>query len=460
MPRNASGVYSLPIGAFSPGGLIRSSDHNSNYSDIGTALTQSLATTGVSSMTGPVLAASGSAAAPGYAFAGDISTGFYRSASHQIAWTYNGTQGGLFNSDTVGGVSFGAAVTVTGTLGVTGVATFTAAPVFSAGLGTISLTGLTVTGASTLQGYVSMTSTAAFGPANGTTAQRAVSPTTGDTRFNSTLGFLEFYNGTLWIPAAAMGLPGAQVFSAKNNSVTPSTKFDLTIMGWLNLVNLSGLCIPRNNPGTMTCNLSTNGAGGLDTGSIAASTWYYFYAIDNGTTTNVLASIQYPNSGVFPTWPSGYTFYCYLGAAQTDGSSNLYRVLQKGSRSRYVITAATNTSSFPFTLAPGSTGSYVAKQVTGNGFGAPVTAVAAMVFEGKDNASGSSGFAPNANYSAPGFVTVNPQPIGGANGNVAATFYSLSEILLESNSVYVYQSTAITADVPSVYGWIDICNCV
>ena len=63
MGRNASGTYTLPIGAFSPGGLIKSSDHNSNYSDIATALTQSLATTGVSTMTGQVKAAAGTAAA-------------------------------------------------------------------------------------------------------------------------------------------------------------------------------------------------------------------------------------------------------------------------------------------------------------------------------------------------------------------------------------------------------------
>jgi hypothetical protein len=54
MPRNASGTYTLPIGAFSPGGTIIASDHNSNYSDIATALTQSLATTGVAAMTGPL----------------------------------------------------------------------------------------------------------------------------------------------------------------------------------------------------------------------------------------------------------------------------------------------------------------------------------------------------------------------------------------------------------------------
>lgn len=125
MPRNSAGLYTLPIGAFSPGGLIKSSDHNSNYNDIASALTGSLATNGVSSMTGPIVAMAGSVAAVGYGFTGDTNTGFYKAGSHQIGWAYNGTQGGVFNSDGVGGVAYNAAVAVGGTLGVTGLTTLT-----------------------------------------------------------------------------------------------------------------------------------------------------------------------------------------------------------------------------------------------------------------------------------------------------------------------------------------------
>src|SRR5215475_11047776 len=99
MPRNSSGTYTLPIGAFSPGGLIKSSDHNSNYSDIATALTQSLATTGVSSMTGQIKAASGTVGNPGYAFGTDLTSGLWLAGSHQIGVTTNGTQLATFNSD-------------------------------------------------------------------------------------------------------------------------------------------------------------------------------------------------------------------------------------------------------------------------------------------------------------------------------------------------------------------------
>ena len=33
----------------------------------------------------------------------------------------------------------------------------------------------------------------------GTTAQRPASPVTGYMRFNSTLGYIEFYNGSSWV---------------------------------------------------------------------------------------------------------------------------------------------------------------------------------------------------------------------------------------------------------------------
>lgn len=110
MPRNSSGTYTLPTAAFVPGGLIKSADENSNFSDIATALSQSLATTGVSTMTGPIKAASGTLAAPSYAFNSATATGFYLAGANQIAWSSNGVQGATFNADSsitwIGPLSF------------------------------------------------------------------------------------------------------------------------------------------------------------------------------------------------------------------------------------------------------------------------------------------------------------------------------------------------------------------
>jgi hypothetical protein len=120
MPRDSSGNYTLPIGAFSPGGLIKSSDMNSNFDDIALALTTSIPTNGAALITAPFLAFQGSVTNPGLAWQGDIHTGFYKAGTHQTAWAYNGIQGGVFNNDGAGGTLFNANVTINGALALTG----------------------------------------------------------------------------------------------------------------------------------------------------------------------------------------------------------------------------------------------------------------------------------------------------------------------------------------------------
>lgn len=91
MPRGGSGTYTLPIAAYVSGTTIVSADMNTNLSDIGTALTQSLATTGVSSMTGPIKAFDGTVSAPGITLASDTTSGFYRQAASTFGYTAAGT---------------------------------------------------------------------------------------------------------------------------------------------------------------------------------------------------------------------------------------------------------------------------------------------------------------------------------------------------------------------------------
>lgn len=55
-------------------------------------------------------------------------------------------------------------------------------------------------------GTVIANTTTAFKVPVGTTAQRPASPTSGQTRFNTSTGFLEFFNGTDWINASSTAL--------------------------------------------------------------------------------------------------------------------------------------------------------------------------------------------------------------------------------------------------------------
>lgn len=68
----------------------------------------------------------------------------------------------------------------------------------------------------------------------------------------------------------------------------------------------------------LTMDIATSGAGGLDTGSVAADTIYYLYAVNDSDEVSLVASVTDPNTG-----PTGFTNWSYLGAMLTDGSSNI-----------------------------------------------------------------------------------------------------------------------------------------
>jgi hypothetical protein len=71
------------------------------------------------------------------------------------------------------------------------------------------------------------------------------------------------------------------------------------------------------------------GGGALDTGTIAASTWYHVFLIGNPASGAVdgLAS----TSATAPTLPSGWVLARRIGAVRTDGSGNLLAFKQAGS---------------------------------------------------------------------------------------------------------------------------------
>lgn len=100
MPRSGSGVYTLPQAPFIPLTVIKSADVNSDFSDIAATLTLSLATNGVSSMTGQLKAFGGSQPQPGYAFASALSTGFFLSAANEISLVNNGVVTAVFGAST------------------------------------------------------------------------------------------------------------------------------------------------------------------------------------------------------------------------------------------------------------------------------------------------------------------------------------------------------------------------
>lgn len=70
------------------------------------------------------------------------------------------------------------------------------------------------------------------------------------------------------------------------------------------------------------------GNGGLDTGSIANSTWYHFYVIirpDTGVT-----DVLFSTSASSPTLPSNYTLFRRIGSGKTNGSAQWTLFTQDG----------------------------------------------------------------------------------------------------------------------------------
>lgn len=124
---------------------------------------------------------------------------------------------------------------------------------------------------------------------------------------------------------------------------------------------------------TLTLNAATNGANGLDTGSLAASTWYAVFLIFDYSKNNPVACLL-STSSTAPVMPSlsstgvTYNAFRFIGWQRTDGSSHfILSTILGNNKSRHhfwdssisVLTAGAATTTTPFSVAaavpPGAT---------------------------------------------------------------------------------------------------------
>lgn len=119
-----------------------------------------------------------------------------------------------------------------------------------------------------------------------------------------------------------------------NDIGIPNTKVDVATGGASDSTGSALLVITS----SKTVDFTLNGAGGLDTGAIAASTWYAILVIGGPSGTAVMATKETAGSAVSPTMPSGYTLYRYIGSVLTDGSSHIRSFVQKGQRFYWAAT--------------------------------------------------------------------------------------------------------------------------
>jgi microcystin-dependent protein len=90
MPRNGSGVYTLPQPPFVTGTVISSAAVNSDFSDLAAAMTASLPRDGQAGMIGQLLAANGSSILPSISFFNETDSGFFRDGTGTIGVVIQG----------------------------------------------------------------------------------------------------------------------------------------------------------------------------------------------------------------------------------------------------------------------------------------------------------------------------------------------------------------------------------
>ena len=95
----------------------------------------------------------------------------------------------------------------------------------------------------------------------------------------------------------------------------------------------------------VTVNSASVGANGLDSGTLAANTWYALWVIWNGTAAAGLLSL----SATAPTLPAGYTHKARVGWIRTDGTVNKYPLafVQFGRDVAYRVKAGSNVAAMP-----------------------------------------------------------------------------------------------------------------
>jgi len=134
-----------------------------------------------------------------------------------------------------------------------------------------------------------------------------------------------------------------------NNATYPAYQMDIDA-GTIVLQDSSGN-VHEANSVNLTADITASGANGLDTGAEATSTWYYLWAIYNGTTVASLISA----SATAPTMPTGYTYKARVGAIYNNGSDDFIDILQLGRMAHRVDVYTADT-----VLSAGTATSYTA----------------------------------------------------------------------------------------------------
>lgn len=142
------------------------------------------------------------------------------------------------------------------------------------------------------------------------------------------------YDGTnfqLMAASRALALrDAARGLVVKNNATNPNYQVDISADEII-LQDASGNPMRVLNL-SATADITVSGAGGLDTGAEATSTWYHLWVIAKADGTK---SVILSTSATAPTLPTGYTYKAYTGAWYNGSDGHFRRAYQRGTRAAW-----------------------------------------------------------------------------------------------------------------------------
>jgi hypothetical protein len=299
----------------------------------------------------------------------------------------------------------------------------------------------------------------------GSTAQRPASPLGAMFRYNTDRIGLEFFNSLAWRPISG-ATPQNNASSIVKNVVTSNTQIacladsivaQSAFNDWITIFGINS-----------TVNFAVSGVvNGLDTGGLAANTWYHLWAVCKADTTGVgvIASLQssvanfLTNLYAIAAYNAGYA--AYMGAFRTNAAAQLMGMVQYGRDAQYAIgfglaavpAIITGASGNP--LAGPSWTPTVIQAASGAGAWVPVTAGKVKLLLSMESVIGATAAAmaaPSAAYGVALSTTLPPPLCLYSNTvtgvNVVTSNNIVGDIILESTSV---QYASIAAAQAGLY---------
>lgn len=178
--------------------------------------------------------------------------------------------------------------------------------------------------------------------------------------------------------------------------------------------------------------------GGLDTGTIAASTWYHVFLIKNLASGNV--DVLYSLSPTAPTMPAGYTVKRLIGSVLTTAGSLITDFIQIGDETLWRATVT----------GVGTAGSVAATALTLAGIPTGIKVNAKLSALAVANAGGEGRFrlySPDQNDEAVATTNLNAGTFGVASEQQASDLYVRTNTSAQIRMISVSATSSLTIGV-------------